>query len=84
MSPELTKSDKIPTHMAVSYSSIRYLISPLAIGAGIFLGSSWKSFKDTNIKNKKLVEYYIQDRMDKISPTRFIDFPEPKLIIPRK
>ena len=84
LSPELTKSDKIPTHMTVSHSSIRYLISPLAIGAGVFLGSSWKSFNDTNIKNKKLVEYYIQDRMDKISPERFIDFPEPKLIIPRK
>tara|TARA_B100000214_G_scaffold116805_2_gene82499 strand:+ start:1094 stop:2164 length:1071 start_codon:yes stop_codon:yes gene_type:complete len=82
-SPELTKNDKIPTHMNISDSSIRYLIPPLAIGAGVFLGSSWKSFRDTNSKNKKLVEYYIQDRIEKISPERFIDFPEPKLITPR-
>ena len=82
--PELIRDDKLPAHMVVSYSSARYLIPPLIIGAGIFLGSSLKSFSDTNAKNKKLVEYYIQSRIDKIAPERFIDFPEPKLIITRR
>ena len=81
--PELTRNDKLPHHMTVSHSSARYLIPPLIIGTGIFLGSSLKSFRDTNAKNKKLVEYYIQSRISKIAPERFIDFPEPKLILSR-
>ena len=43
-----------------------------------------KSFRDTNEKNKKLVEYYIQSRIEKIAPERFIDFPETKLILTKK
>ena len=84
ISPELTRNDKLPDHMTVSHSSARYLIAPLIIGTGIFLGSSMKSFRDTSVKNKKLVEYYIQSRIEKIAPERFIDFPEPKLILTKK
>jgi len=77
---ELTNNDQIPAQMTVSSSSMKYIIPPLFIGAGIFLGSSLKSFLDTHDKNKRLVEFYIQERIDKISPDRFLDFPEPILI----
>jgi len=80
---ELKKRDKIPAHLSLSYSSIKYLIPPIIIGAGVFISSSLKSFKDTDRKNKKLVEYYVNDRVSNTSPERFLDFPEPTLIIRR-
>ena len=76
---ELTNNDQIPAQMNVSSSAMKYIIPPIFIGTGIFLGSSLKSFIDTNDKNKRLVEFYIQERIDKISPERFLDFSEPML-----
>ena len=78
---DLANGDQIPKKMNVRSSSLKYSIPPLLIGAGIFIGSTIKSFKDTQIKNKKLVEFYIEERIDKISPSRFLDFPEPTLIV---
>ena len=64
----------------MSYSSVKYLIPPVIIGAGVFIISSLKSFKDTDEKNKKLIEYYVDDRVSYISPSRFLDFPNPTLV----
>jgi len=80
---KLTKKDKIPAHLSLSHSSIRYLVPPLVIGSGIFISSSLKSFKDTDRKNKKLIEYYVNDRISITAPKIFLDFPEPTLIIAR-
>ena len=76
---QLKKKDKIPAKLSLSYSSIKYLIPPVVIGAGVFIISSLKSFKDTDEKNKKLIEYYVNDRVSSISPSRFLDFPNPTL-----
>ena len=76
---QLKKKDKIPAKLSLSYSSIKYLIPPVVIGAGVFIISSLKSFKDTDKKNKKLIEYYVNDRVSSISPSRFLDFPNPTL-----
>ena len=65
----------------LSYSSNRYLIPPVVIGAGVFIISSLKSFKDTDEKNKRLIEYYVRDRVSDISPDRFLDFPNPTLVL---
>ena len=78
---QLKKKDKIPAHLSLSHSSIRYLIPPIVIGAGVFITSSLKSFNDTDEKNKKLIEYYVNDRVSDTSPERFLDFPSPTLII---
>ena len=51
----------------------------VVIGAGVFIISSLKSFKDTDEKNKKLIEYYVNDRVSSFSPSRFLDFPNPTL-----
>ena len=80
---ELAKKDRMPTRLSVSSSSDKYVIAPLVIGAGIFITSALKSFKDTDLKNKKLVEFYIDDRVKNLSPSKFLDFPEPQLIIPQ-
>ena len=76
---QLKKKDKIPAKLSLSYSSIKYLIPPVVIGAGVFIISSLKSFKDTDEKNKKLIEYYVNDRVSNTSPSRFLDFPNPTL-----
>ena len=78
---QLKKKDKIPAKLSLSYSSVKYLIPPIVIGAGVFIISSLKSFKDTNEKNKKLIEYYVSDRLSDISPSRFLDFPNPTLVL---
>ena len=78
---DLVNGDQIPKKMNVRSSSLRFSIPPLLIGAGIFIGSTWKSFIDTQTKNERLVEFYIEERIDKISPSRFLDFPEPTLIV---
>ena len=80
---KLTKKDKIPAHLSLSHSSIRYLLPPLVIGSGIFISSSLKSFKDTDRKNRKLIEYYVKDKISITAPEMFLDFPEPTLIIAR-
>ena len=78
---KLKKKDKLPANLSLSYSSTRYLIPPIVIGAGVFIISSLKSFKDTDEKNKKLIEYYVSDRVSDMSPDRFLDFPNPTLVV---
>tara|TARA_Y100000748_G_C15299864_1_gene411854 strand:- start:126 stop:719 length:594 start_codon:yes stop_codon:yes gene_type:complete len=78
---KLKKKDKLPANLSLSYSSTRYLIPPIIIGAGVFIISSLKSFKDTDEKNKKLIEYYVSDRVSDMSPDRFLDFPNPTLVV---
>ena len=78
---QLKRKDKIPAKLSLSYSSIKYLLPPIVIGSGVFIISSLKSFKDTDEKNKKLIEYYVSDRVSDISPSRFLDFPNPTLVL---
>ncbi len=77
---ELDQKDQLPKNMSISSSSIKYVLPPLIIGAGVFYSSSWKSFMDTKDKNKILVEYYIHEKIEKAAPDRFLDFPEPNLV----
>jgi len=56
----------------------------MIFGTGIFLSGTIKSFDDTQLKNERLVDFYIQERIDDISPSRFLDFPEPTLIVEEK
>ena len=76
-----SKKDMIPDKIYTSSSSVKYLIPPVVIGAGVFIISSLKSFKDTDEKNKKLIEYYVSDMVSDISPSRFLDFPNPTLVL---
>ena len=78
---QLKKKDRIPAKLSLSYSLVKYIIPPVVIGAGVFVISSLKSFKDTDEKNKKLIEYYISDRVSNFSPSRFLDFPNPTLVL---
>jgi len=76
----LPKSNAIPEKIYTSSSSAKYLIPPLLIGSSIFVSSAYKSFRDTKLKNEELINFYIKKKLDKLSPDRFLDFPEPQLI----
>lgn len=80
---QLKNADKLPKKINISNSSLKYLAPPLFIGAGIFIGSIIKSFKDTDFKNKKLIEYYIDEKINSLPPSRFLDFSEPSLMVPK-
>ena len=75
-----SKKDMIPDKIYTSSSSAKYLIPPMLIGSSIFIASAYKSFNDTKIKNEELINIYIKNRIEKNSPKRFLDFPEPQLI----
>ena len=75
----LKKADKIPQKILVTHSNSRYILLPLIIGTGIFISSSINSFNDTKTKNKKLLEYFLNDNLEILNPEYFLDFPEPQL-----
>lgn len=74
------KNNNIPSTLNLKSNSLKYTIPPLMIGFGVFISSVLKSFNDTQKKNKSVVEYFIKERIDEISPERFLDFPEPSLV----
>ena len=76
----LKKNDNLPSSVNPSSSHIKYTLPPLLLALGVYTGGFWKSFVDTKDKNRKLMEYYTLDRISEITPGRFLDFPEPKLI----
>ena len=76
----LSQKDMIPDKIYTSSSSAKYLIPPMLIGSSIFIASAYKSFNDTKLKNEELINIYVKKRIEKYSPSRFLDFSEPQLI----
>ena len=76
----LSKKGMIPDKIYTSSSSAKYLIPPFLIGSSIFIASTYKSFKDTKLKNEELINIYIKKRIEKNSPSGFLDFSEPQLL----
>tara|TARA_Y100000589_G_C27107283_1_gene610669 strand:- start:127 stop:1191 length:1065 start_codon:yes stop_codon:yes gene_type:complete len=76
----LPKKDMIPDRIYISSSTAKYIVPPILIGSSIFITSAYKSFKDTKLKNEELINLYIEKRIEKNSPDRFLDFSEPQLI----
>ena len=77
----LKKNQKLPVKMIITSSSMKYLFPPLMIGSSIFVGSSFQSFSDTKNKNELLAKYYVENVLITIPPNKFLDFPEPTLLI---
>ena len=76
----LSKKGMIPDKIYTSSSSAKYLIPPILIGSSIFIASAYKSFEDTKQRNEELINIYIKKRIEKNSPSGFLDFSEPQLI----
>tara|TARA_Y100001970_G_C13885942_1_gene676226 strand:- start:97 stop:777 length:681 start_codon:yes stop_codon:yes gene_type:complete len=59
---------------------IKYTIPPIIIGTVLHITSLAKSFRDTKEKNQSLIQYYALESIQSISPQKFLDFQEPKVI----
>ena len=59
---------------------LQYTLPPIVFGLGVYLGSLWKSFVDTEEKNRSLIEYYVLESIESMAPDRFLDFNEPELV----
>lgn len=72
---------RIPDKIKLTNSNFKPLIPPLIIGAGLYIGSIWKTWMDVDEANKARVEKFVGNVTNKISIDRFMDFPEPELFV---
>ncbi|MBT3502688.1 MAG: tetratricopeptide repeat protein [Candidatus Marinimicrobia bacterium] len=79
-SNNLIKRNKIPSTVSSSSNILSYYLPPVLIGTGLFIGSTLDSYFETQEKNRSMIEYYIQESIQNVSPSLFLDFPEPLLI----
>jgi len=70
---------KIPGHISISSTSLKYTLPSVLFSVGIYIGSIWKSYSDTQDTNYQLISFYVENRLSKSLPNRFVDFPEPDL-----
>lgn len=77
----LKKDQKLPESVSATSSSLRFLIPPIFVGTSVFIGSSFQSINDTKKKNELLSQFYINNTLQSTPPDRFLDFPEPPLLI---
>ena len=59
---------------------VKYTLPPIIFGSALYFSSFIKSFSDTKEKNKNLVQYYADDKIELIPPLLFMDFEEPSVI----
>ncbi len=78
---ELRGKDNLPVDINHNSSYFNYVIPPIFLGLGVYLGGFWKSYLDTKKTNKSLFLNYIDHQINVNSPLDFFDFPEPKIII---
>ena len=77
----LKDKNNLPKPVSFTSSSLKYSFAPIFLAIGVYTGGFLKSFYDTQNENKKLLEYYVADKIVTLSPDSFLDFPEPQLII---
>ena len=59
---------------------VKYTLPPIIFGSALYVSSFVKSFSDTKEKNKNLIQYYVDDKIELIPPQLFMDFEEPSVI----
>ena len=67
--------------MSVSKRSPSSLATPIALALGLQFASGWKSVKDIDNANKKLVKRFTKRVRSKLAISRFMDYPFPEFII---
>ena len=77
----IQKGYHIPQKIKLTKSNFKQLIPPLVIGAGLYIGSIWKTWMDVDEANKARVQKFVGNVTNKISIDQFMDFPEPELIV---
>ena len=67
--------------MSISKRSASPMIAPAILALGLQVASGWKSVKDIDNANKKLLKRFTLRVRSSISIDRFMDYPFPEFII---
>ena len=67
--------------MSVSKRSPSSLATPIALALGLQFASGWKSVKDIDNANKKLVKRFTKRVRSKLAISRFMDYPFPNSLL---
>ena len=79
--PSISENYLIPRSMSISKRSSSSIAAPIALALGLQFASGWKSVKDIDNANKKLVKRFTKRVRSKLAISRFMDYPFPEFII---
>lgn len=71
----------IPSDLNVKSSNAKLFIPPLVLGLGIYAGSIWKTVKDVDEANLRLVKDFVSKISEENPVADFMDFPVPELVM---
>ena len=79
--PSVSESYLIPKSMSISKRNVSAVALPITLALGLQVASGWKSVKDIDSANKKLVKKFTKRVRSKLTISRFMDYPFPEFII---
>ena len=79
--PSTSENYLIPKSMSISKRSTSSMLTPAILALGLQVASGWKSVKDIDNANKKLLKRFTLRVRSSISINRFMDYPFPEFII---
>ena len=79
--PSASKNYFIPKSMSTAQKNPIIITAPILVALGLQFASGWKSVKDIDQANKRLVVRFTGRVTSKLSVTRFMDYPLPEFII---
>jgi tetratricopeptide (TPR) repeat protein len=79
--PSISKNYLIPKSMSISKRGVSAIAAPLTLALGLQFASGWKSVKDIDGANKKLVKRFTKRVTTKLAIARFMDYPFPEFIL---
>ena len=79
--PSVSKDYLIPQSMSISKRNLSAIAPPVALAIGLQIASGWKSVKDIDNANKKLVKKFTKRVRSKLDINRFMDYPFPEFVI---
>ena len=79
--PFVSKDYLIPQSMSISKRNLSAIAPPVALAIGLQIASGWKSVKDIDNANKKLVKKFTKRVRSKLDINRFMDYPFPEFAI---
>ncbi len=74
-----SRSGRVPMTLNITNHYKRYIISPIVLGVGVYIGSVVKTKHDIDLINKQSEIDYINNQIQRYSVSRFLDFDEPEL-----
>ena len=79
--PSTSSNYFIPKSMSTAQKNSILIATPILVALGLQFASGWKSVKDIDEANKKLVLRFTGRVTSKLTITRFMDYPKPEFLI---